>query len=156
MPTWTTRPASLTGTLRERWSSTGPNPVAPRATHAWTRIGFGLENFDAIGAWRDKDGGRAIDASGQSDRRRIVPGAAELKDILAGTKRDDFVRCLPEKMLTYALGRGLEYYDCAATSTKWSNAEGRPAVFAPSCWKWSAVRPFQMQRATAIRWPPNK
>jgi hypothetical protein len=77
-------------------------------------IGFGLENFDGIGAWRSKEGEFQIDASGQLVSGENFNGAAELKAILSEQKKDEFVRCLSEKMLTYALGRGLEYYDKCA------------------------------------------
>jgi hypothetical protein len=78
-------------------------------------IGFGLENFDAIGEWRDKDGKDDIDASGQLLSGESFKGAAELMQILAEKKKTDFLRCLSEKMLTYALGRGLDYYDRPAS-----------------------------------------
>jgi hypothetical protein len=73
-------------------------------------IGFGFENYDAIGAFRTKDGGFAIDPSGTLPDGKSFKGPAELKQILKG-KKELFSRCLAEKMLTYALGRGLEYYD---------------------------------------------
>src|SRR5204863_1873410 len=62
-----------------------------------------------------KDGGSAIDPSGELVTGESFKGPAELRAILMKQKRNDFVRCLSEKMLTYALGRGLEYYDRCAT-----------------------------------------
>ncbi len=76
-------------------------------------IGFAFENYDAIGAWRDKDGGFAIDASGVLPGGRSFRGPAEFKVIIKD-KKDQFSRCLTEKLLTYALGRGLESYDRCA------------------------------------------
>ena len=76
-------------------------------------IGFAFENYDAIGAWRDKDGGDAVNPSGVLPNGQSFRGPAELKVILRG-KKDQFSRCLTEKLLTYALGRGLEYYDRCA------------------------------------------
>ena len=73
-------------------------------------LGFGLENFDAVGAWRNVDGSFAIDASGTLPDGRTFTGPVELRAILAGN-RDAFARCLTSKLLTYALGRGLERYD---------------------------------------------
>jgi hypothetical protein len=72
-------------------------------------LGFALENFDATGAWRDKDGKFPIDASGKLVNGIAFSGPRELKQILKTNK--GFVRCLTQKMLTYALGRGLERYD---------------------------------------------
>jgi hypothetical protein len=73
-------------------------------------IGFGLENYNAIGAWRERDGASAIDATGVLPDGRSFQGPAELKSVLKG-QADQFTRSLTEFMLTYALGRGLESYD---------------------------------------------
>ena len=75
-------------------------------------MGFAFENFDAIGAWRDLDGRFPIDPSGQLPDGRSFNGPKELIAILKG--EETFVRSLIEKMLTFALGRGLEYYDRCA------------------------------------------
>ena len=77
-------------------------------------IGFGFENFDAIGRWRTKDGNFALDTSGELSGGEAFRNVAELKSILTKRKREQFARCLAEKMLTYALGRGLERYDKCA------------------------------------------
>jgi hypothetical protein len=79
-------------------------------------LGFGLENFDAIGSWRTKDGNFDIDASGTLPDGKSFKGPAELKKVLLSQK-ESFVRCLTEKVLTYGLGRGLEYYDKCAIDT---------------------------------------
>jgi hypothetical protein len=73
-------------------------------------IGFAFENFDPVGVWRDKDGDAPVDASGVLPDGRKFDGPAGLKKVLREDK-DLFVRCVTEKMLTYALGRGLEPYD---------------------------------------------
>jgi hypothetical protein len=72
-------------------------------------LGFALENFDATGAWRDNDGKFPIDASGKLSNGTAFSGPRQLKEILKGDKK--FVRSITQKMLTYALGRGLERYD---------------------------------------------
>ncbi len=76
-------------------------------------LGFGLEGFDPIGRWRTKIGGEPVDATGKLASGETFSGPAELKRILMG-KKEQFVRNLSEKMLGYALGRGLEYYDSPA------------------------------------------
>ncbi len=76
-------------------------------------LGFGLENYDAIGAWRTRDGAFPIDPSGTLPGGESFQGPRELKAILKN-KKEAFCRCLAEKILTYALGRGLEYYDKCA------------------------------------------
>jgi len=109
----------LTGTLRQQMEQHRANPTCASCHARMDPIGFGLENFDAAGQWRDKDGTGdnppAIDSSGTLLTGESFHGAAELVKILADKKRTDFQRCLSEKMLTYALGRGLEFYDRAAT-----------------------------------------
>jgi Protein of unknown function (DUF1592)/Protein of unknown function (DUF1588)/Protein of unknown function (DUF1585)/Protein of unknown function (DUF1587)/Protein of unknown function (DUF1595)/Ca-dependent carbohydrate-binding module xylan-binding/Planctomycete cytochrome C len=76
-------------------------------------LGFGLENFDAVGAWRDQDSGVPVDSSGTLPSGESFRGPKELKAILK-VHTPEFTRCLTEKMLTYALGRGVEEYDRCA------------------------------------------
>jgi hypothetical protein len=73
-------------------------------------IGFALENFNAVGGFRTQDGPFPVDASGEFADGTRFSGPAELKALIRGRKAE-FARCLAEKMLIYALGRGLEYYD---------------------------------------------
>jgi len=73
-------------------------------------LGFAMENYDAIGRWRTLDGETPIDASGELPTGETFTGPGELKALLL-ERKDDFVGTLTEKMLTYALGRGLERYD---------------------------------------------
>ncbi len=74
-------------------------------------IGLALENYDGIGAWRERDGKEPVDSSGQLYTGEKFEGASELRAILANKKREAFARNLAERLLTYALGRGLQYYD---------------------------------------------
>lgn len=103
----------LTGTLRQRMEQHRANPNCATCHGRMDPLGFGLENFDAIGAWREQDGGLPIDASGTLPGGRSFDGPKGLRQILV-SRRDDFVRNLAEKLLTYALGRGLDYYDGCA------------------------------------------
>jgi len=105
----------LTGTLRQQMEQHRANPTCASCHARMDPIGFGLENFDATGEWRDKDGDADIDSSGTLLTGETFKGAADLMNILAVKKKTDFLRCLSEKMLTYALGRGLDYYDRPAT-----------------------------------------
>ena len=107
----------LSGTLREQMEQHRANAACASCHKLMDPLGFAMENFDAIGRWRDVDKGTAIDASGELPDGVLFNGVVELRTILAKQRLDQFVRCLTEKMLTYALGRGLEYYDqCAADS----------------------------------------
>ena len=73
-------------------------------------LGFGLENFDAIGRWRTQISGQPVDARGELTTGEKFQGAAELKKILL-EKKPQFVRNFTERTLAYALGRGVEFYD---------------------------------------------
>jgi mono/diheme cytochrome c family protein len=106
--------AVLSGTLRQRFEQHRKDPACASCHERMDALGFALENFNAIGAWRDRDGPGLIDASGRLPGGEQFDGPRELTQLLAEGKRDQFVRCLTEKLLTYALGRGLEYYDVCA------------------------------------------
>jgi hypothetical protein len=73
-------------------------------------LGFGLENFDAIGRWRGEIDRQPVDASGEMATGEKFTGAAELKTLLL-KRKDEFARNVTEKMFAYALNRGLEFYD---------------------------------------------
>jgi hypothetical protein len=76
-------------------------------------LGFGLENFDVLGRWRDEIKGEPVDAAGELTTGEKFAGAAALKTILVESRRELFERNLVERMLSYALRRGVEYYDTA-------------------------------------------
>lgn len=101
---------ALKGTLRQQMEQHRANPSCSNCHAKMDAIGFGLENFDAIGGYRTTDGKDAIDASGVLPGDQKFNGPAELRKILL-SQGDKFRRCLAEKVLTFALGRGLEYYD---------------------------------------------
>ena len=97
----------LLGTLRERMKQHREKAECAVCHNKMDSLGFGFENFDGIGAWRDQDGRHEIDSSGELPGKQVFHGPAELRQILKTTKTEQFVRCLTEKMLTYALGREL-------------------------------------------------
>lgn len=99
----------LTASLRTRMEQHRLNPDCATCHEKMDPLGFAFENFDAIGAWRTKDGDHDIDPSGKMPDGREFQGPAELKQLLM--EGDQFARTISEKMLTFALGRGLEYYD---------------------------------------------
>ncbi|QEL16047.1 DUF1592 domain-containing protein [Limnoglobus roseus] len=105
----------LTGTLRQQMEQHRANAVCASCHRRMDPIGFAFENFDPVGRWRDKDAGAALDASGVLPDGRTFDGPAGLKKLLR-TDKDAFVRCIAEKMLTYAIGRGLEAYDRRAVN----------------------------------------
>ena len=101
----------IKGTVREQMAKHSTNAVCASCHKKMDPIGFAFENFDAIGRYRTEDNGAPVDAGGQLDSGESFKNAAELRAIFATKKSDLFIRCVTEKMLTYALGRGLEYYD---------------------------------------------
>jgi mono/diheme cytochrome c family protein len=103
----------LKGTLRVRMEQHRANPSCASCHAKMDPLGFGFENFDAVGAWRDRDGGDPVDPSGELPSGQKFRGPKELKQILK-SRKNDVTRCLAEKLLTYALGRGVEYYDTCA------------------------------------------
>ena len=96
--------------LRKRMEVHRRNPACANCHAKMDPIGFALENFNAVGAFRTKDGDFDVDATGQFADGTKFTGAADLKAIVMQRKQE-FTRCLIEKLLTYAVGRGIEYYD---------------------------------------------
>jgi hypothetical protein len=102
--------AVAAGSLRQRMEQHRANPSCANCHTRMDAIGFALENFNAIGAWRTKDGAFDIDPGGVLPDGTSIKGVADLKKAILA-KKDPFARCVIEKMLIYALGRGLEPYD---------------------------------------------
>ena len=105
----------LRGSLRERMEQHRLKPECATCHEKMDPIGFAFEHFNAVGQWREADGGFPIDASGVLPDGTRFDGARELVRQLK--TRDTFVLCVIEKMLTFALGRGLEYYDKCTIDT---------------------------------------
>lgn len=101
---------ALKGTLRQRMEQHRANPSCASCHARMDGLGFALENFDPVGAWRDKDGPDAIDASGELPDGTKFDGPSELRQVLR-KQQDRFRKTFVEKLLTYALGRGLDYDD---------------------------------------------
>ena len=102
--------------LRQRLELHRQNAACAQCHDRIDPLGFGLENYGVLGRWRDKYEGHTVDARGALPDGTTFSGPAELKLALLGRK-DQFVRHLTKKMLGYALGRGLTYYDyCAVNS----------------------------------------
>ena len=137
----------LGGTLRQQLEQHRADPSCASCHARMDPIGFGLENFDAIGAWRTRDGDADIDASGKLGASDAFSGAAELSAILAKTRRGEFLRSLAEKMLTYALGRGMEYYDRPALEKIVESLAANEDRFSALVLGVAESFPFQMERA---------
>ncbi len=104
----------LAGTMRQQMEKHRANPICAGCHTRMDPLGFALENYNAIGQWRTQDANQTIDSSGVLPNGQKFQGSSELKKILAGNQ-EAFAECLTEKLMIYALGRGLEGYDRAAT-----------------------------------------
>ena len=96
--------------LRERLERHRADTACASCHSRLDPLGFALENFDGVGRYRAEEGGSPIDASGAMSNGTTVTGPAGLKKVVL-ERRDEFVEVMTGKLLTYALGRGLEYYD---------------------------------------------
>lgn len=105
------RGAKVQGTLRQRFEAHRANPSCASCHAFLDPMGFALENYDAIGRWRDTDNRQPIDATGKLLTGQSFNGAKELRKVLVEARKNEFTKCLTENMLTYALGRGLDYPD---------------------------------------------
>jgi hypothetical protein len=103
-------------TMREQMSEHRANPVCAACHKTLDPIGFALENFDAVGAWRTQEAGNPIDATGELGDGTKVDGVVALRQAIL-SRQDVFVQTVTEKLLTYALGRGLDYRDMPAVRT---------------------------------------
>jgi len=136
-------------TVRERMEQHREDPACASCHMRMDPIGFSLENFDAIGKWRNTDPqGLEIDSHGQLPDGTLLAGPAGLNDVLA-SKREDFTLLTIQKLLTYAVGREIHYYDKPAIRQVARDAE-------PFDYTWSSVilgivrsTPFQMRRANS-------
>ncbi len=111
--------AAKSGSLRERLELHRTSPECASCHQQMDPLGFGLENFDAIGRWREQDGDFEIDPTGTLPGERSFNNVRELKEVLKSTASRRFSWCLIENMLTYALGRSLESQDyCTVESIR--------------------------------------
>ena len=140
--------------LRERMEQHRSDPVCAGCHKVMDPIGFAMENFDAVGHWRDTDDGSRIDASGVLYNGVNVDGPAALDKMLA-SHPDVFVGVLTEKLLTYALGRGIEYYDMPAVRGIVSEARNHDYRFSALILGIAESAPFEMKMKTSGRKPDD-
>lgn len=135
------------GTLRQQMEQHRANPNCSVCHTKMDALGFGLENFDAIGKWRTDDGRNPIDPSGELPGGRMFDGPVDLVEILAEDKKTEFARCMTRKMLTYALGRGLGVYDRCSVNTIVSQLAGEEYRFRTMVKAVATSEPFMTQEA---------
>jgi mono/diheme cytochrome c family protein len=133
-------------TVRERMEEHRKNPACATCHRVMDPLGFSLDNFDAVGAWRSKEAGLPIDASGQLADGTKVSGVVDLRQALL-QHPERFVATMTEKMMTYALGRGLEYYDMPVVRSITRDAAKNDYRFSSIVMGIVKSTPFQMKRA---------
>ncbi len=114
----------ISGTLRQRLSAHSQDPRCISCHKMMDPIGFAFENFDAIGRWREKDGILKIDASGTMPSGEKFKGAKGIKRVIL-THKKRLVKCFVQKLMTYALGRGVTYRDRCAIQKILKNTQDK-------------------------------
>jgi mono/diheme cytochrome c family protein len=139
--------AQLTGSLRQRMEQHRENPACASCHAKMDPLGFAFENFDGVGAFRKKDGEFVIDPSGTLPDGKSFKGPAELRTILM-EKKGQFAKCLTEKMMTYALGRGVQFYDRRAVNKILAALEKDDYKFSRLVIEIARSDPFRLRRGT--------
>ena len=140
-----TQKAKPDATLREQLKLHRETAICNSCHRQMDELGFGFEHFDAIGHWRDRDGQHDVDASGILPSGDKFNGSTELIAILKGRSKQ-FSRCLAEKLMTYAIGRGLEYYDRCAVDKLLDTHATDGYRFSTLITQIVLSEPFQMRR----------
>jgi hypothetical protein len=123
--------ANRTPTLRETLAAHRENPLCASCHNQMDPLGLALEHFNAMGMWRNEEYNQPIDASGKLVTGESFSNIQELKHILVKNHAEDFYRTVTEKLLTYAVGRGLDYYDVATVDQIVARVEksgGKPSA----------------------------
>jgi len=123
------------------------NPACAACHAKMDPLGFAFENFDGVGAFRKKDGDFVIDPSGTLPDGKSFKGPAELRTILM-EKKGQFAKCLTEKLMTYALGRGVQFYDRRAVNKIVAALEKDDYKFSRLVIEIAQSDPFRMRRGT--------
>jgi len=135
-------------TMRETMALHTTNPVCATCHKIFEPLGIALENFDAVGAWRTFDGDSPIDTSGVLVDGTKLTGVASLRESLVG-RSDQFVRVVTEKLLIYALGRGVDYQDMPKVRSIVRDAAANQYKFSSLVLGIVKSAPFQMNTKTA-------
>ena len=134
-------------TMREQMAEHRANPVCANCHKAMDSIGFAMENFDAVGAWRTRDAGQPIDATGELSDGTRVDGIVTLRNALL-SRPELFAGTLTEKLLVYALGRGLDYRDMPTVRAILRDASRDNYRFSTLILGVAHSTPFQMRTAS--------
>jgi hypothetical protein len=137
-------------TLREVLEIHRGKPLCASCHNRMDPLGLALENFNALGMWREKERGQPIEAAGKLITGETFRDIRDMKRVLATQHRRDFYRCLTEKLLTYALGRGLEYYDVDAVDRIVERLDQENGRFSALLMGVVESAPFQKRRNSSV------
>jgi hypothetical protein len=132
-------------TMREAMIAHRANPACASCHARMDPIGFSMENFDAIGRWRDTDGGAPLDVSGVFPEGTTFNGVTGLKRELVRNP-EAFIQAVAERLLMYGLGRNLQYYDAPAVRQMLRDAAAQKHTLASLVLGVVKSRPFQMRQ----------
>ena len=147
LPDVNSRRSGNVPSLRDSLARHREDPLCSSCHERMDPLGLAFENFNALGAWRDAERGYAIDPSGTLITGRSFENVEQLKRILVEHHRIDFYRCLTEKLLTFAIGRGLDYHDVQTVDAIVEQLEasgGKPSVLVQGIVE---SAPFQRKRS---------
>jgi mono/diheme cytochrome c family protein len=133
-------------TLREVLELHRSKPLCSSCHSRMDPLGLALENFNAMGMWRDKERNQPLDTAGTLITGEPFSGVRDLKRLLKQERRADFYRCLTEKLLTYAIGRGLEYSDAETVDQIAGRLEREQGRFSALLMGIIESAPFQKRR----------
>ncbi len=137
-------------TLREVLELHRKKPLCNACHSRMDPLGLALENFNAMGLWREKERGQPLDTGGKLLTGETLKGVKELKSVLKDKHKTDFYRCLTEKVLTYALGRGTEYYDVEAVDQIVARLQKEDGRFSALLTGIVESAPFQKRRNVSV------
>jgi hypothetical protein len=133
-------------TMRERLAQHRDNPACSGCHKLMDPVGFAMENYDAVGRWRTMADGKPIDATGGLPDGSTFEGVTGLEKALL-SRPELFVSVFTEKLITYALGRGVEYYDAPAVRRIVRESRGEDYRFSSIIQGIVSSTPFQMRRS---------
>ncbi len=138
-------------TMRELMVIHREDPMCASCHARMDPIGLAMENYNALGLFRSEENGKAIDPSGKLITGEAFKDINELSNVLANDRRKDFYRCLTEKLLTYAIGRGMEYYDMPTMDAIVSEMEKQGGSMKALLYGVIESAPFQKRRGDGDR-----
>jgi hypothetical protein len=144
--------------LRKQLEIHRANPVCASCHSKMDVLGFGLENYNAIGKWRTMDGKFPVDVGGTMPNGKSFQTAAEMRAVLEGSDMPQVTRCLTEKVMTYALGRGMQAYDNRTLNQIEKKVDAGGQRFQTLIYEVVRSLPFQSRRGeeiSTLRKDPN-